>query len=279
MQQKSSNPWSLAVLPTIQYLSRIALRREPNTPADPDRFPAQQGAPGLPQSSAHLASDYGWSLRPEIMEHDAFYALDELFRFAIASESQFLEMMKHKIKAATITGGGGRIADLDAALDLIEDHRQYISDNLKVVRAGGHPNWPKAPDKLRRKAIAARERLENDYEYLLNNTETLSKKCIEGITIMMNDAMLRQSQRAIEQAQATMKLTLLVFIFAPLSFTTSFFSMQVREIENKGLSLWIWCLFSSVLLVLSFCFWRWRPLTLLSQFWTTISTHLLRSVQ
>jgi len=89
------------------------------------------------------------------MECDAFYALDELFRFAVASESQFLEMMKHKIKAATITGGGGGIENLDAALDLIEDHRQYISEVLEVVRVGGHPNWPKAPDKLRKRAIAA----------------------------------------------------------------------------------------------------------------------------
>lgn len=278
LQQHSRNPWSLSVLPTIQYLSRIALKREPNIPANPDHFSTQQRAPRLPQNSAHLASDYGRSLRPEVMESDVFYALDELFRFAIASESQFLEMMKHKIKAATITGGGGRIEDLDAALDLIEDHRQYINESLEVVRVGGHPNWPKAPDKLRKKAIAARERLESDYEYLLNYAEGLSKKCIEGITIMMNDAMLRQSQQAIAQAEATMKLTLLAFIFAPLSFTTSFFSMQIREIEGKDLSLWIWCLFTSVLLLISFSFWKWRPLALLSQCWTTINVHLLRLV-
>jgi CorA-like Mg2+ transporter protein len=280
LQWSSRTPKSLAVLPTIQYRSRIALKREPttNNHASPDHPTAEQNPLSLPQNAACLASDYGRSLRPEIMECDAFYALDELFRFAIASESQFLEMMKHKIKAATITGGGGRIEDLDAALDLIEDHRQYISENLETVRAGGHPNWPKAPEKLRKRASAARERLEGDYEYLLNYAERLAEKCIEGITIMMNDAMLRQSQRAIEQTNATMKLTLLAFIFAPLSFTTSFFGMQVREIENKGISLWVWFLFTFVLLVMSFCFWKWRVLALLGQFWTTLGAHLLRFV-
>ncbi|KAL8939351.1 MAG: hypothetical protein Q9211_002781 [Gyalolechia sp. 1 TL-2023] len=109
LRRNSRTPWSLAVLPTIQYLSRVALKREPKKQADLDHLPARRSTPSLPQNSAYLASDYGRSLRPEIMECDAFYALDELFRFAIASESQFLEMMKHKIKAATITGGGGRI--------------------------------------------------------------------------------------------------------------------------------------------------------------------------
>ncbi|KUJ18841.1 uncharacterized protein LY89DRAFT_506064 [Mollisia scopiformis] len=190
LQWSSRTPKNLAVLPTIQYRSRIALKREPNH-ASPDHPAAEQNPLSLPHNAACLASDYGRSLRPEIMECDAFYALDELFRFAIASDSQFLEMMKHKIKAPTITGGGGRIEDLDAALDLIEDHHQYISENLETVRAGGHPNWPKAPEKLRKRASAARERLEGDYKYLLNDAERLAQKCMEGITIMMNDAMLR----------------------------------------------------------------------------------------
>ena len=53
---------------------------------------------------------------------------------------------------------------------------------------------------------------------------------------MMNLAMFRQSQQAIAQTEATMKLTLLAFISTPLSSTISFFSMQVRELENKILA-------------------------------------------
>ncbi|KAL9030921.1 MAG: hypothetical protein Q9196_000995 [Gyalolechia fulgens] len=279
LQRNSRTPWSLAVLPTIQYLSRVALKREPKKQADLDHLPARHSTPSLPQNSANLASDYGRSLRPEIMECDAFYALDELFRFAIASESQFLEMLKHKIKAATITGGGGRIEDLDAALDLIEDQRESISENLELVRAGGHANWPRAPEKLRKKAIAAQETLQRDYEYLLNHAEGLAKKCVEGITIMMNDSMVRQSQRAIEQAEDTTKLTLLAFTFAPLSFTTSFLSMQVKEIQDGSLRLWIWCLFTLLLLVVSFGLWKWQPLALMRQYWTTIRVRRRHSVQ
>ena len=53
--------------------------------------------------------------------------------------------------------------------------------------------------KLRRKAIVARERLEADYECLLDYSERFSERCTGGISIMMNDAMFRRSQRAIEQ--------------------------------------------------------------------------------
>lgn len=54
----------------------------------------------------------------------------------------------------------------------------------------------------------------------------------------MNDAMYmyRQSQRAIEQTEATVKLGALVFFFAPLS---SFFSTSVIEVSERRLSIWV----------------------------------------
>ena len=67
-----------------------------------------------------------------------FLSLNEIFRFAIASESQVLEMMKLKIKAATVIGDDGRIEDLEAPLDLVKERQQLVPENLEMVRAGGH---------------------------------------------------------------------------------------------------------------------------------------------
>ena len=67
-----------------------------------------------------------------------FLSLNEIFRFAIASESQVLEMMKLKIKAATVIGDDGRIEDLEAPLDLVKERQQLVPENLEIVRAGGH---------------------------------------------------------------------------------------------------------------------------------------------
>ena len=67
-----------------------------------------------------------------------FLSLNEIFRFAIPSESQVLEMMKLKIKAATVIGDDGRIEDLEAPLDLVKERQQLVPENLEIVRAGGH---------------------------------------------------------------------------------------------------------------------------------------------
>lgn len=210
-----------------------------------------------------IASTYGNSLRPEIMASDTFYTLVELFRLAIASESQFLTLVSHKVKQAITQG---RIEDLQNALTIIEDHREHILENLALVKAGGHSRWPKPkpPEQQHPEVIANKERLHNDLEHLRVFVGHLVDRCTDGISVMMNDAMYRQSQRAIEQTEVTIKLGVLVFFFAPLSLTTSFFSMSVTEVSERRISVWVWVIASIVMLGLSFILWRWNPLTLLT---------------
>ena len=99
--------------------------------------------------------------------------------------------MKLKVKAAVVMSGDGCIEDLEAALDHIKERQQFVREKLEMVRVGGHPKWPKEPERLRRKAIVARERLEADHEYLLDYSERFLERCMDDISIMMNDAMFR----------------------------------------------------------------------------------------
>ncbi|KAF2802478.1 uncharacterized protein BDZ99DRAFT_576849 [Mytilinidion resinicola] len=201
------NASSLATQPIIQYRKRIALQGG-GAPRPPN---------GQASSGHQLASTYGSSLRPE--------ALDEIFRLAIASESQFLTFVLHEIKRA-ITDD--QIQDLQHVLALVEDHCDHIRENLSSVKSGGHAKWPKAPKKLRATALANKEQLQKDLEYLLVYSEHLVDRCTGGISVMMNEAMFKQSQRAIEQTEATIKLRFAGFLFRA-SFRCDFFLFNVGE--------------------------------------------------
>lgn len=203
------------------------------------------------------------------MECDAFYALEELFRLSISSESSFLAMLSHKMKESI---SAGQIEDLQDTLQIVEDHREFIKENLECVTAGGHPKWPKAPEKWRPKVVESQEQLQRDLTHLLNYAERLSGRCNEGIMMIMNDAMFRQSQLALSETRATLKLSVLVFFFAPIAVTTSIFSMDVKEISGGNLSIWIWAVTSFVALVVSFVFWKWEPLQWSRDTWIWIQT-------
>lgn len=68
--------------------------------------------------------------------------------------------------------------------------------------------------------------------------------------------MLTESRKATEQACSVTRLTLLAFLFLPLSFTTSFFGINFRELD-EGLNLWIWAATSIPLFVLVLVCYFW----------------------
>lgn len=152
----------------------------------------------------------------------------------------------------------------------MKDHREHIRDNISPVKSDAHAKWPKAPEQLRAAAIVNKERLQKDLEHILTYAGHLADRCTGGISIMMNEAMFKQSQRAIEQTEMTIKLSLLVFFFAPLSVTTSFFSMSVREVSETKLSVWVWAIASVVMVGLSLSLWKWNPTTLVRTTWIRV---------
>ena len=213
------------------------------------------------QSSSWIPTDIGTSLDPETMEKDPFYSLTEIFKFAAASEHQFLNLMKMKIKVvvATETPNYGKIAELQAIRELINEHLETLRDTLKTVKARGGPKWPRAPSETRmqKKADGAVLWSTSSYEELYSRAKTLSDRCKDAILTMTNDAMFRESQRAIQQTEQVAKLTLLAYFFVPLAFTTSFFGMNVKEISSNNLKIWTWFAITIPVLFFSFFVWFW----------------------
>lgn len=101
------------------------------------------------------------------------------------------------------------------------------------------PSLTLEKDKQLKSEVAA-EQLLKDYRYLLSRAQTLSDQCDRGMHIVMNNAMIKESREAIAQAGGVAKLTRLAFLFIPLSFTTSFWGMNFKQLGTGNQDI-RWC--------------------------------------
>ncbi len=115
------------------------------------------------------------------MNCDPFYALTEIFKFATASEYQFLDLMRAKIQTATILESSGekRIRELQTIKERIDEHCELLSENLDLVKVRGGTEWPKAPKETRiqKRAAVTAAKLIKDYESILSRAKLLLQRC------------------------------------------------------------------------------------------------------
>ncbi len=71
--------------------------------------------------------------------------------------------------------------------------------------------------------------------------------------MLMNSMAILESEKAIAQAGRLEQLTFLAFFFVPNSFVSSFFSMNVIQLQN--MQLWIYFAVSLAVLVASVAFY------------------------
>jgi Mg2+ and Co2+ transporter CorA len=200
------------------------------------------------QSASHLHVDYGRSLHPSIMNHDAFYNLTELFSFTASSHIEFLNLIDIKLDKYTSQPQAWEfqsLPHLKYTKGILYRHIQKTQRILESVKNARYPTWPKdETESGSRKAAISAQSLEQDFKHLLDRAVALHTRTTEAITVLMSSISISESQRAIDQAQRVEKLTFLAFIFVPLSFTTGLFGMNVTEIEGGKLSLTWWAVVS-----------------------------------
>ncbi|SMQ48934.1 unnamed protein product [Zymoseptoria tritici ST99CH_3D7] len=83
--------------------------------------------------------------------------------------------------------------------------------------------------------------LPKDVQIILNDVNAdilrIKSRLDEAYTALRADMQFSESRRSIAEARSVTKLTELAFIFIPLSFTASLFSMSIHELQN-GVPLW-----------------------------------------
>ncbi|MCJ1410914.1 hypothetical protein MMC19_005001 [Ptychographa xylographoides] len=239
---------------------------------------------------------YGRYLTPALMRVDAFYALHELFTFTACSENQFLNLLKIKLDAESQKWGNEEymqqsLQNLTYHKAILHEHIEHLHEVIACIKRRGGSNWPRVksrgnlgrmssdnsskdlsgqtvhqgapqspqlPQHLLQEELATRavDRLLQDHESLLRKAQNLVRLYRDGTDEIRNSAALSESKKAIEQARGVARLTFLAFLFIPLSFTTSFFGMNFKELGSQ-LSIWIWFAVSIPVFAIALVLYFW----------------------
>ncbi|KAL6716569.1 hypothetical protein ACLMJK_006136 [Lecanora helva] len=233
---------------------------------DHDTSSKPSSARRIYQSATLLPFEVDTFLDTKRAATDAFYALQNIFQHVAYSEVQVLNVLESQItqEMGVLTAEHRRshsLENLQFFTMFLDRHVRQIEDTLTAVkdRSRGRiwPGGPKTRKGGKAKSEAAAERLQMDFEGLLSRALDLRRRCTEGMSVMMNRAVVAESRKAIEQAERVKRLTLLATIFIPLSFVSSLFGMNFREFGQGRLSVWWFVVISAPVLAASYTAYVW----------------------
>lgn len=250
--------------PIIQPTAKAALHFS-NQSANPGRIGTgalfldpPYAAQSTTQSSRHLSSQYGQSLKVSLMRASPLYAVGDIFRHSACSSNQMVNMLISRVEDVLRASYLDRhealsLKDLRFIKNVLDEHSAYLEEVVRFLESGVSAWLSPQPtnvesivtnnkkgtgNKKMNDAIDATQiELLEDYRCLLRRSQRLAARCKDGTDIIINGAALRESQRGIEQAEEVKLLTKLVFLFAPLSFVTSIFGMNFVDLSvRQGLA-------------------------------------------
>lgn len=243
------------VLDTMQLHPIFTYRRMdglyPNVLEDNPVPPGQSNRFQTPQTSSLLHQNYGQTLRTEGMNRDLVYALNEIFTLFSSSEAQLLDLVSSKLRKDLEKVNAD---EFDSLPDLkflknilyrhIEQLRETITSYENMQKLAGWWRLKAEKDSETAKVDMAADHATStmlvDLEHNLQVATALDQRCQNAITTLMSSASIAESRKAMAQQERIGKLTFLAFIFVPLSFTTSFFGMNFKEMNAESMSLYQW---------------------------------------
>ncbi|KAK2737898.1 hypothetical protein FQN57_007349 [Myotisia sp. PD_48] len=221
------------------------------------------------QSGSWLPFNYGQSLDHNLMIKYSFYALHEIFSFVASSENQFLNMLESKIVSeldalTLVEQKDPTLSNLLYHQQVLDRHIQRIRENIAFISrftpATDH-NGPENPTAIYSKEILC------DNEHLLLKAINLAERCNRGMQVVMNNATIKESRKAIMQAEGIVILTRLAFFLLPLNYVTSIFGMNFAQFGQGSLSIWIWLVVSVPVFVMSVVLVRSDVIEFISRFY------------
>lgn len=248
----------ITLLPIVQYRPRCALK---SRSINESTTGPKKGS--NTQSLAVFPEGYGRGLDWLLAKSDRFHVLSDVFRLAAFSQKQLLNVMKEKIMTETnrlsLINENPTLANLLYFRDILQDQLsnasymlQLINDQNKILQNGRRPTITISTDQsVVDHAVAEVYSLFQD---LHSQAQSLHEKCTQGMTVISNNSMLAESQRAIQQAKSVTKLTLVAFVYLPFTFTAGFFGMNFKELGNGTIHLWIFFAASLPLMFVTMAF-------------------------
>lgn len=214
------------------------------------RPPSITQSPSLKQALSSLAGSYGHTLDWTKAALDPMFAIEELFTFHAASELQYLNMLEQfatdLISRAESHKGGitmKSILHFDYARSILIRHDAHIQDLLGSL-ARCLKGWKQRATEVDCCDEELISTLRTDLDYLSTRIRNIITLCEAGRSTIMSNASIEEAKHSNEQAVLVTGLTKatnrLTFIFLPISFLTSVFGMNFRQLGQGTLSIWLW---------------------------------------
>ena len=131
----------------------------------------------------------------------------------------------------------------------VEETTNYAPEKVKTYFCH-HPYYESPPDSSR--TLPPIE----EHIHILKEAEKLEDFLMQTFQLFMSSISVQDSQASIEQARRSVQITLLAFVYVPLSFVTGIFGMNIRELNGTGVHIWA-CLITLavVILITTIGFW------------------------
>jgi hypothetical protein len=269
-------------LPWTEYLNLDAGCYLPCFMPRPTRGPGQstQYLPTTEQISdiytfdPHEESEWLTLTGASAIKQEPYLLVGRILQLATMSLAKVIQVMEEDVTAcqqAEATESAAASTQLKFTLALLKSMRTYVTDNLLIVR-----------DQPRVHHLSTFKELKTDLEYLLARIEIISGRCNRMTDILLSTMSILESQKSIEQSEQVNKLTRLAFVYIPLSFISSIFGMNVKEIQVNP-SIWVFFLTAIVFTSLWVCVVSWQNIkrwasalaTRWHKFRKRVSRHLL----
>ncbi|KAI0183806.1 hypothetical protein EV127DRAFT_376072 [Xylaria flabelliformis] len=257
-----------SLLPVIDYKPGTGLAAQKFT--SHGYVHVKQGA----EAASQLCVGYGRTLYEDVMASDPLYALTEVFNMTTASVNQYLNMIEYKLAESSDHDHPedfAKLSNLRYLKDILYRQQKQVEQVhtwLKLHQLVGGMGWRTVNEEDPKASHAAKSVVQR-YEYLQTRVKTLQAECQDAISNLMNYINSKDVRNSYEQSRRVGKLTFLAFLFAPLSFTTSFFAM---DIGLKNLNLRTWFEVTISLLVVTFL-----VLSIDTSGWTKLARDSIRS--
>lgn len=204
------------------------------------------------QPLSALPGRYGMTIDWRKAASDPSLAILEIFAFHAASELQYLNMLESLItnhinqaKSTLAKTDITSILHFDYAKTILIRHDAHIESLISWFRKDFR-RWTGKASKTNSQDEEPHSLLETDLAYLSTRIRNGIELCEAGREVIMSNASIEEAKQSRKEAQLVTQLTKatnrLTFIFLPISFVTSAFGMNFKQLGQGSLSisLWVW---------------------------------------
>jgi Mg2+ and Co2+ transporter CorA len=206
--------------------------------------------------------DFDWLNRTgaAAIKEEPDLLVGRMLQLATSSLAKVLNVMEEDVDACQkVDAIDSAVAStqLRFTLALLDKLRTYVIDNLSILQCqySSHrhkPNHTGAGSDLF-------DDLKRDLDFVLARIDFLRTRCDTIATTLLSTMSILESQKSIEQSRQVNQLTKLAFFYIPLSFVSSVFGMNVKEIQTNP-PIWVFFVTAVSFTLLSILVASWQEI-------------------